>query len=88
VKYVWTLVLRVEGKGCASYIASALIHIYRIKGVQGARVRGREILVLLSDRDDALGVVSDPVLNEYYTVREWSIVEGNLLSSFSEFRLG
>jgi len=51
-------------------------------------VRGREILVLLSNRDDALRVVSDPVLNEYYTVREWSIVEGNLLSGFSEFRPG
>lgn len=88
MKYVWTLVLRVEGKGCASCVASALIHIYRIKGVQGARVRGREILVLLSDRDDALRVVNDSALNEYYTVREWSIVEGNLLSGFSEFRLG
>jgi len=62
--------------------------IYRIKGVRGARVRGREILVLLGNRDDALRVVSNPVLNEYYTVREWSIVEGNLLSGFSEFRLG
>jgi len=87
VKYMWTLVLRVEGKGCASCVASALIHIYRIKGVRGTRVRGKEILVLLSNRDDALRVVSDPVLNEYYTVREWSIVEGNLLSGSSGFRL-
>ncbi|ADV65549.1 hypothetical protein [Desulfurococcus mucosus] len=84
---MWTLVLRIESKGCASCVATALTHLFKIKGVSGVKVRGREILVLLRDRSLAEEVVNNPVLREYYVVKEWRIVDGNLLSEAHVFKL-
>jgi hypothetical protein len=69
------LVLRVKSVGCPGCIATALAHLFRIKGVRGARVVGLNIVVLLDDGTDPRVVLEDPVLNEYYRIISWSLEE-------------
>jgi hypothetical protein len=84
---LWTLILRIESKGCASCVATALTHLFKIKGVSGVKVRGREILVLLNDKNLVDNVLNNPSLKEYYVIKEWSIVEGNILNNQLRFAL-
>ncbi|MEZ0393991.1 MAG: hypothetical protein ABWK00_02950 [Desulfurococcaceae archaeon] len=67
------LVMRVAGRGCPGCIATALVHIFRIKGVRGARVVGTEVVVLLDDSASPEVVVKDRALNEYYRILSWSV---------------
>ncbi|AFK50712.1 hypothetical protein TCELL_0287 [Thermogladius calderae 1633] len=69
------LVMRIKSVGCPGCIATALIHLFKIRGVKGARVVGMNIIVLLDDDVDPKVVVEDPVINEYYRVQTWSVEE-------------
>ncbi|WP_232216687.1 hypothetical protein [Desulfurococcus amylolyticus] len=84
---LWTLILRIESKGCAGCITTALAHLFKIKGVSGVKVRGREILVLLNDKNLVDNVLNNPSLREYYVIKEWSIVEGDILDNRLRFAL-
>lgn len=79
--------MRVKSKGCPSCIATVLLHLYRIPGVKGARVRGSSVLVLIEDESTAKRILSSDAIRDYYVVEEWSIVEGNLLKETLEFKL-
>ncbi|WP_440060099.1 hypothetical protein ACSU1N_02805 [Thermogladius sp. 4427co] len=81
------LTMRIKSVGCPGCIATALVRLFRIKGVRGARVVGLNIIVLLDDDVDPLVVIKDPVLNEYYRIISWSIEEYRGEKVFEKFAL-
>lgn len=81
------VVMRIAGRGCPGCIASALVHVFRIEGVRGAKVIGNELVVLIDDSTDPSAVVEDKKLNDYYKVLSWKVEEAPRRDGRGEYRL-
>ncbi|MEM4762836.1 MAG: hypothetical protein QXH78_02255 [Desulfurococcaceae archaeon] len=69
---VQCVLLEVESKGCPSCIATIIPHLLQLKGVRGARVQGRFVVVLLDDEVDVDYIIKNTVINDYYRIKAYT----------------
>lgn len=67
--------LEIVSKGCASCIRTSITHLLRIPGVRGAKVVGREVIVIVDDNADVQAIASNAELLRYYTIKSWRVLD-------------